>query len=92
MLNRKPRYEVLSLKISKHKVVFRKYPQSEDKSSKLFIIDVWQKQKAEKGPAAYSLQLLHKEFLDEEEFPYEFSSEGLWQCLEDVLSKKQDKE
>ena len=92
MLNRKPRYEVLSLKISKHKVVFRKYPQSEDKSKKLFIIDVWQKQKAEKGPAAYSLQLLHKEFLDEEEFPYKFSSDGLWQCLEDVLSKKQDKE
>ena len=92
MLNRNPKFEMLTLKISKHKVIFRKYPSKEDENKPIYYIDIWQRHKDEKTKkSSYSLQLFHKEFSADDKFDYTFDVDGLWSCLEDFLNANKRK-
>lgn len=84
---RNPKYEVLTMKISKYKVVFRRYPAEENNNQLVYFVDIWQKQKLDSDKKSdYNLQVFHKFYGPNKKFDYEFSSDGIWDCLEAYLA------
>lgn len=86
-LNRQPKYEVLTMKIANYKIIFKRYPSEFKKEKSKYFIDIWKRRKGETRfkKAGYTLQLLHKEYNEDDTFEYEFSSDGMWNCLDDYL-------
>lgn len=93
MLNKNCRFEVLSLRLSKYKVIFKKYPSKENDKDVIYFIDIFKKRSRDDKSknVLYSNQLFHKQYSANDKFEYEFNSDGLWKCLEDVLASLENK-
>lgn len=91
MLNKNQRFEIISMKLSKYKILFRKYPVRENNHDVIYFIEIYKRCRNKDESTNklkkfdYANKIFDKVYGVNDKFEYSFDSEGMWKCLNDVI-------